>query len=226
MKFQQSRVEQIEKLLLGNFKEIRMSHALLSEFVVVLAIDPLLCSYSYTVDMAAQSIERGDGDQRGVDLLVVDRQKKIMMGIDVKLGRNRDKNRLNRNGGEWLDNLTAPFIKLTLGNWSVKVKDKNVDDVKKWLMYCVLPNINEGGKIPGLDSLRCFLVVRIKNSLANQLERLKNNEPMTTNNLLLDRQKRLACKQKLEGLIEIFSTVEREMGNDFVYSNIPSRLAS
>ena len=206
-KFLQSRGLLMQKLLGENGNSrIGMSHALLSEFVMDIAIGPIISPYGYGVDMAAQSIECGGNQQRGVDLLIVDGKQKIMMGIDVKLQKSRSKN--NRNGGAWLDNLAAPFINLTLGNWPVETRDKNVKDFKEWLMQCALPNINESGQIPGLGSLRSFAVTRIKNSLINQLERVNSNKPVTIYDLPFDRQKKIACRQKLEGLIDMFGEIE------------------
>ena len=209
--FQLAREKQMGELLAEGDEKVGMSHALLSEFVVDLAINPLISPHGYRVNMAAQSIEGGGKDQRGVDLLIVDRQQKIMMGIDVKLRKKKSVE--NRNGGAWLGNLAAPFINLTLGNWPVEVKDESVGNVKQWLVKCALPNIAGGGKIPGLNSLRSFAVTRIKNSLEHQLARLDNNQPVTTTNLPLNRQERVACRQKLKGLIEVFGRVEGEIKN-------------
>ncbi len=206
--FQKSREKLIRQLLAQKNETIGMPHALLSEFVVALAVNPLISPYGYGVDMAAQSIENGK-EQRGVDLLVVDDNQKIMMGIDVKLRGNKIDQ--GRNGGAWLDNIAAPFINLTLGNWKVEAKNKEVNNVKDWLIFCVLPNINDSGQIPELKSLRYFTVPRIKNSLINQLERMESEKTIDFYKLPMNRQKSLACKQKLTGLIGLFTKIESSL---------------
>lgn len=210
--FQLGRARMMRDLLAKQKEEIGMPHALLSEFVLGLAVGPLISPFGYKVELAAQSIESGGVSQKGIDLLVVDSQKRIMMGIDVKLSEKRFE--FNRNGGAWLDNLTAPYINLTLGNWNVTAKDKSVDNVKTWIIKCVLPNIIDGGKIPGLNSLRTFVVTRIKNSLEYQRERIDNNQSVTLNGLPWDRQRKIACRQKLNGLINMFGEIEKNfLGN-------------
>ena len=157
--------------------------------------------------MAPQSLEHGVG-QRGVDLLILNREHKIMLGIDVKLKTSNLK--YNRNGGRWLNNLKAPFINLTLGNWPVKAKDPQINNIKNWLNYSVLSNIPENGKIPQLNDFRSFVVTRINNSLQLQLENCqKHNFPPGTSPFT--RQDYIVYKQKLNGLVEIFSAIENKL---------------
>lgn len=206
--FRTARGRIIEELLSDRTDEIGMPHALLSEFILDLALYPLISPFGYHIDLAAQSIEGGGPKQKGVDLLVVHGRAAIMLGIDVKLGRS--KSVFNRNGGGWLDNLMAPCINLTLGNWEVSgIKDKRISNIKEWLKYCVLPNIAQSGKIAGLDSLRLFAVTRIKKSLEYQEERIESNLPVAMNSPLWDRQRKITCKQKLKGLINMFGEIEK-----------------
>ena len=206
--FRESRGKLMTNLLENKPEEITMSHALLSEFVVVLALDPLVRQRGYRVDLAPQTLEHGN-KQKGVDVLVVGRSEKIMMGIDVKL-RKKTPDR-GRNGGGWQDNISAPAINLNLGNWDVETKDESVDGVKVWLTRGVLPNVVEGGKIPGMNSLRAYLVPRIRRSLENQLERMENKLPNCRTDSRMDRQSQVACKQKLRGLIELFTNAEESL---------------
>jgi hypothetical protein len=190
-----------------NPDKIIFSHALLSEYITVLALEPLLKPYSYQIDLAPQSLEHGVG-QKGVDLLILNQEHKIMLGIDVKL--ETSKYRFNRNGGRWLNHLKSPYINLTLGNWLVKGKDPQVNNIKNWLTYSVLSNIPETGKIPQLNDFRSFVVTRIKNSLQFQQENCQNHN-FPPDILPLARQDYLVYKQKLKGLIAIFSSLEDKL---------------
>jgi hypothetical protein len=194
----------INNILTTNTDKILPSHAYLSEYITALALEPLLKPHSYRVDLAPQSLEHGVG-QRGVDLLILDQRQKIMLGLDIKLRTIRSSH--NRNGGRWLDNLKAPFINLSLGNWSVHAKDPQVKNIKDWLIYSVLPNIPDNGQIPQLNDFRSYIVPRIKNSLQLQQENFSNHK-LKFYSFPQTRQEIKVYQQKLSGLIEIFSDIE------------------
>ncbi len=193
--FRTSRTDLLKAHSEGKNKHFEYTQALLSEFVTVLALEKPLSSHNYSIDLAAQSLEHGQ-DQRGVDILITNSQQKIMLGLDIKLGKNSSS--LNSNGGHWLDNLKAPFINLTLGNWRADIKD--------WLKNAVKPNIKKSGSIPDMPQFRSFLIPRIKNSLLSQYSMLINRSPR-----LFIPESRKDCqvyRQKLEGLINLFTQLE------------------
>ncbi|MCL4384587.1 hypothetical protein M1116_03980 [Patescibacteria group bacterium] len=208
--FCRSRTALLDALLTTQPDTITFPHALLAEYVTALSLEPLLTPWDHRVDLAPQSLEHGRG-QRGVDLLIRNAEDKIMLGIDVKLKSNRSRH--NQNGGAWLDNLKAPYINLTLGNWEVVTREGA--GVKGWLINCVLPNVPESGKIPHLDELRAFLVPRIKNSLVSQLEISRSGHPHPWYHLPESRQERIVYRQKLEGMIEIFGQIEARRRKDY-----------
>lgn len=180
----------------GKKTHFEFTQAILSEFVTVLALEKPLFSHNYSIELATQSLEHGQDHQRGVDILITNSQKKIMLGIDIKLGKSSS--RFNSNGGHWLDHLKAPFINLTLGNWR--------PDIKDWLKNAVRPNIEKSGSIPDMPQFRSFLIPRIKNSLLSQHSLLINRSPR-----LLIPETRKDCqvyRQKLEGLIDLFTQME------------------
>jgi hypothetical protein len=174
---------------------------------VALSLEPLLTPHRYSIDLAPQSIEHGQG-QRGVDLLILNPDRHIMLGIDVKLRAN--KSTKNQNGGSWLPHLQAPFINLTLGNWPVSTKDPQVKSVKDWIINCVIPNVPNNGKIPQLDSLRSFLVPRIINSLESQLKNSRDQKPSYFVSLPETRQQMNIYRLKLKGLINLFTQINQQ----------------
>jgi len=177
-------------------KHFEFTQALLSEFVTVLALEKPLSLYNYSIELAAQSLEHGQDRQRGVDILITNSQQKIMLGIDIKLGKNSSN--LNFNGGHWLDHLKAPFINLTLGNWR--------PDIKDWLKNAVKPNIKKNGSIPDIPQLRKFAISRITNSLMIQYSMLMGRSPRLF--IPETRKDYQVYRQKLEGLIDLFTQVE------------------
>lgn len=207
--FRQSRAELLDNLLTRGVKVKSFSPSYLAEYVTALSLDTLVSPFGYRIDMAPQSVEHGSG-QRGVDLILRNTFGKIMLGIDIKLGCNRSS--LNQNGGEWLDNLKAPFINLTLGNWKIKAREPEVVTAKDWLLRCVLPNVPGSGKIPYLDDLRRFLVPRIKNSVVSQWEGSRNSAAIARFHVPESRQDRLVYQQKLEGVRELFGRIEETKG--------------
>lgn len=168
----------------------------------------MLSPHRYSIDIAPQSIEHGQG-QRGVDLLILNPNRHIMMGIDVKLKANKSTN--NQNGGSWLPHLQAPFINLTLGNWQVISKDPQVKTIKDWITKCVIPNVPNNGKIPQLDSLRSFLVPRLINSLDSQLQNSRDPKPSYFVRLPETRQQMNIYRLKLKGLISLFTQINQQI---------------
>lgn len=193
--FQRSRPHLLIAHLQGEAGHFEYTQALLSEFVTLLALEKPLAQHHHHIDLAAQSLEHGQ-NQRGVDILITNSHQKIMLGIDIKLGESSSP--LNQNGGHWLDNLKAPFINLTLGNWR--------PDIKDWLEDSVKPNVKKSGSIPDVPQLRTFLISRIKNSLLSQQTMLVDHSPR-----LFIPETRKDCqvyRQKLEGMIEVFTKLE------------------
>lgn len=176
--------------------------------MVALSLEPLLSPYHYSIDLAPQSIEHGKG-QRGVDLLILNPHRHIMMGIDVKLKANKSSN--NQNGGAWLPHLQTPFINLTLGNWQVSSKDPQVKSIKDWMVKCVIPNVPNSGKIPQLNSLRSFIVPRLINSLDSQLRNSHKSRPSRFVKLPETRQQMIIYRQKLTGLINLFNQINQQI---------------
>lgn len=169
--FRNSRAALIDDLIDQSPSRITYSHALLSEQIVNLALQPLVCRYGYCAELSPQSLEHGNG-QKGVDLLILDRRHKIMLGVDVKLGATSPE--LLHNGGGWLDNLKSPYVNLTLGNWQVKAKDPQIVNVKDWLSHSVIENISRSGQIPQLSEFRQFVCLRLHASLVNLLNRTEH----------------------------------------------------
>lgn len=198
----------VNSLFLQHFETTDFPHSLLAEYVVALSLEPLLSPYRYSIDIAPQSIDHGQNGQRGVDLLILNPYRHIMMGIDVKL--RASKSSLNQNGGSWLPHLESPFINLTLGNWSVTSKDPQVKSVKDWILNCVVPNVPNSGKIPQINSLRSFLIPRLINSLNSQLQISHEPDPSPFIKLPETRQQMSIYRQKLTGLISLFNQINQQ----------------
>jgi hypothetical protein len=203
LKYRLSHSSSVDSLFYRHFEETGYPHSLLAEYVVALSLESLLTPHRYSIDIAPQSIEHGNG-QRGVDLLILNPYRHIMMGIDVKLRAN---NCLNHNGGSWLPHLESPFINLTLGNWPIASKDPQVKSIKDWITKCVIPNIPNSGKIPQLNSLRLFLVPRLINSLDSQLQCTYSLDPPRRITLPETRQQMIIYRQKIKGLISLFTQI-------------------
>lgn len=191
--YRQSHRQLIESYLQHTKWHEDYSEALLSEYVTLLALDPLLKERNYQINLAPQNLEHGT-KQRGVDLLIATPEYKIMLGLDVKLRRKNS----DHDGGHWLDNLKAPYMNLSLGNWD--------SDVKKWLRGPVLDNFNQSGQIPNFNSFRQYLISRVNHNLDSQIDIL--NHPWDTNYTLpVTREDTIVYRQKLSGLKRIFSDI-------------------
>jgi hypothetical protein len=167
--FQASREQLMRKLLTGTQTKESMSQALMAEHLVSLAIQPLIAEQGFHTMLAPQSLEHGK-NQKGIDLIISDNEMMTYLGIDVKLRRGRSIQ--NRDGYGWNATLKAPYIYLSLGNWSTAMREGEEVNVKDWLADYAVPKIQDSGKIPHLNKLRTYLVARIERSLNGYHERL------------------------------------------------------
>ncbi len=107
-------------------KHHEMSRAYLAEQLVRIAIKNPLEERGFLMDIAPQNLEHGN-NQKGVDLIVVDSNKIICLGIDLKL-----KKRITtcaRDGFGWCQNTLSPFIYLKMGNWSLETREESKVDI-------------------------------------------------------------------------------------------------
>jgi hypothetical protein len=168
-KFKTSRIAMMQDLVDGKPRRNEMSHSLFAEEIVCLALDPLLQRGGFSSCLAPQSLEHGV-DQKGVDVLISDKNNMAYLGIDVKL--RIGKSLLGRDGFGWSHHLLSPYIYLSLGNWSVDTWEENGVNIRGWLADYALPKIPESGKIPKISELRRYLIDRIERSLSGFMDRV------------------------------------------------------
>lgn len=167
--FSRSRGHLMHHIISGKEQKTSYPQALLAENVVNLALQPVMGD-EFKASLAPQTIE-WDVDGKGVDVLISDPDDYIYLGIDVKM--RYGKSPLNRDGYGWSEKLKAPYIYLSLGNWSVDIQERQEVSIRDWLQEYTIPHIQRAKPIPGVVDFRHYLVGRIERSINGYRQRLR-----------------------------------------------------
>lgn len=207
--FINSRTRLLERFLLEEKnKHHEMSQAYLAEQLVRIAIKNPLEERGFFMDIAPQNIEHGT-DQKGVDLIVVDSNKTICLGIDLKLKRKITIN--DRDGFGWCQNTLSPFIYLKMGNWSLETREKSGVDIHQWIQEYTSPKLKTTGKIPRIFELRQYIVPRIIRTLEGYIDTTNNpNDRLYISCIPENYQSFELLKNKLSRLWSVFSDISRD----------------
>jgi len=185
------------------------TQAILTEHIVRLAFEPLLEKTGFNSTLAPQTLERSDEQQKGVDLLITDENNLSYLGIDVKL--RTSKSRFQRDGFDWNSMLLSPYIYFSLGNWSVDMKEQEDVTIKKWLTEYAIPKIIKTGKIPQINSLRQYMVGRVKRSLEGYQEMLDEVDIRQVYGVPETEAGREVLALKLEIMHSLFEELEQSL---------------
>jgi hypothetical protein len=148
-------------------KHHEMSQTYLAEQLVRIAIKNPLEERGFFMDIAPQNLEHGD-NQKGVDLIVVDSNKMICLGIDLKFKKRVT--RLDRDGFGWCQNTLSPFIYLKMGNWSLDTREESGIGIRRWIQEYTSPKLKTTGKIPRVFELRQYVIPRIIRTLEGYID--------------------------------------------------------
>jgi len=170
--FRTSRQTLMSTLLEGNPKH-SMAEAFLSEYLIHIALQPVLENTSFCTQLAPQSLERSSTNHQGVDLLISDEENTLWLGIDAKL--RSGKSAFERDGYGWNPEILTPYMYLSLGNWNGALKEMELP-VRQWMTTHVVGGVNESKSIPGFGRFRQYLVERIERSLAVCRERVIDHD--------------------------------------------------
>ncbi len=196
-----------EFLNIDTCKHHEMSRAYLAEQLVRIAIKNPLEERGFFMDIAPQNLEHGN-DQKGVDLIVVDSNKMIYLGIDLKLRKRRAKS--EHDGFGWCQNTLSPFIYLKMGNWSLNTREEDGVDIRHWIEEYTSPKLKTTGKIPRVYELRQYVVPRITKTIEKYIEGLSDSEKEFYKDCIPENQKSLdLLKNKLFRLRSVFSDISR-----------------
>lgn len=188
-------------------KHYEMSQSYLAEQLVRIAIKNPLEERGFFMDIAPQNLEHGTG-QKGVDLLVVDANKMICLGIDLKLKKRRLKS--EHDGFGWCQNTLSPFIYLKMGNWSLETREESGVDIRHWIQEYTSPKLKTTGKIPRVYELRQYIIPRITKTIEKYIESLNGSEKDFYKNCIPENQQTLELlKSKLFRLWSVFSDISR-----------------
>ena len=168
--FTNSRVNLIDCYISGQRPKTEMPQALLAEELVRIAVKNPLEERGFFLHLAPQNFESGK-NQKGVDLIIVDNNDMICLGVDLKLKKGRS--RFNRDGFGWSPKLHSPYIYLTMGNWSLETREESHVSIRKWISEYTCPKLRTSGKIPHIQELRRYIITRIEKSLSGYIEMLK-----------------------------------------------------
>ena len=197
-----------EFLNVDKSKHHEMSQSYLAEQLVRIAIKNPLEEKGFFVDIAPQNLEHGN-DQKGVDLIVVDSNKMICLGIDLKLKKRRSAS--EHDGFGWCQNTLSPFIYLKMGNWSLETREESGVDIRHWIQEYTSPKLKTTGKIPRIYELRQYVVPRITKTLEKYIEKINDSEKEFYKNCIPENQQSLdLLKSKLSSLHSVFSNISRD----------------
>lgn len=191
-------------------KHHEMSQAYLAEQLVRIAIKNPLEERGFFMNIAPQNIEHGN-NQKGVDLLVIDSDKMISLGIDLKLRKRRA--RSLHDGFGWCQNTLSPFIYLKMGNWSLETREESGVDIRHWIKEYANPKLKTTGKLPRVYELRQYIIPRISEAIKSYIEVIDDSEgkyKLYRNCIPEDRQSYSLLKRKLVALDILFSSISKD----------------
>lgn len=164
----------MEELLIGQSEYLEYAQSVAFEHFVNLALRLPFTGTGFVVELCPQSLEMSSREQKGVDLLVMDYEHYVYLGIDVKLRRGRSN--LQRDGFGWNQRLLSPYIYLSLGDFVANTREGTQISVRQWLHDYAIPSIGSNGKIPHWDQFRAYLLARIERSLEGYTEKVRELE--------------------------------------------------
>ena len=172
--FINSRRTMFNQLVSGKINPKEFPQALFSEHIVYTALEGPVNEMNYKIFTAPQSLDISRKNNKGIDLLICNKENIPFLGINVKLRKGRSS--FNRDGYGWHSKLQAPYIYLSLGNWTVDTREGKETRIRQWLDECAIPKISESGKIPQFWDFRNYLIARIDRSLDGFIEKLDNKQ--------------------------------------------------
>lgn len=197
-----SRKKMFGDLIERKTSSVEYPRALFLEHVVFTALSKNISEKNLDLYCAPQSLELSNKFQKGVDLLICDKEKEPLLGIDVKL--RKGKSFLNRDGYGWQSTLKCPYIYLSLGNFSVDTREGKNKKIRDWLSECALDKISNSGKIPKLNEFKKYLSERIKNSLTGIIERISDQNDYLFFPYLSEDELKIVEKKTLR-VLELFT---------------------
>lgn len=193
-----------ELLNVDKNKHYEMSQAYMAEQLVRIATKNPLEERGFFIDIAPQNLEHGV-NQKGVDLIVLDSNKTICLGIDLKLKKS------NNDGFGWGQNILSPFIYLKMGNWSLETREKSGVDIRQWIQEYTGPKLKTSGKIPRIFELRRYVIPRIIRTLERYIDITNSpNDRLYKSCIPEDYQSFELLKNKLSRLWLVFSEISRD----------------
>jgi len=172
--FINSRRIMFDKLVSDKIDPKEFPQALFSEHIVFTALEKPINEMNFKLYTAPQSLDISRKNNKGIDLLICNNENIPFLGINVKLRKGRSV--LNRDGYGWHSKLQAPYIYLSLGNWTVDTREGKETRIRQWLDECAIPKISESGKIPKFWDFRKYLIERIDRSLDGFTEKLDDRQ--------------------------------------------------
>jgi hypothetical protein len=206
--FRRSRTDLMSDYLNNKPKHHEMTQSLLSEELVLISIAPFLAQKNFITYLAPQNLESG-GNQKGLDIIIADKNNVAYLGIDVKLKIGRSS--LQRDGFGWSPNLQSPYIYLKLGNWSLNTREEAGVRVRDWINTYTVPRIIESGKIPRIFEMRQYLFGRINRSLSGYSDLFNNPKDRYAEvNIPKNIDEQNLLKEKLESINKAFSELDKQ----------------
>lgn len=199
--FRNNRKKQMNLYIDGNPKHESI-RGLFVEPLVCFSLRPYLQQAGFDIILAPQSLEHGI-EQKGVDLLIVDPDQYVYLGIDVKTRKDRSSKGRDRYG--WSSKLKSPYIFLSLGNWDVELRENKKITVPRWTREMVVPNIQKTGKIPRINNFKDYIVSKAENTVYSFRNRLDDRKRYYGGSLPQNREERTMLEEKL-GIIHSLLT--------------------
>lgn len=131
----------------------------MSEWLALLCLKNIVSPFEMIVHMAPVHLEAGSPNRKGVDLVIFKSNYEPLIGVNVKLGGNRNTSYCE---DFWYDNLLCtPAINTSLGRWKVKTWENDDHNIRGFIEDIALPQVALSGKIPHLWQLEKYIFENI-----------------------------------------------------------------